>query len=351
MSIKSLESARAYISVTPSFSERVSHRISEIASRVMAPLIAFHNLIRPINPVTQSREFRLIPSSVERFIGRMAYAPLLAKSGGKILETDFENGRYATLVREVGERLAAKCPRKDLEFEFSLVDSNVDNAWCLPGGKIAINLGLVKHMESDVNNYGMEGNFTLSEKVAAVLSHEIIHAAARHGGRKIEFSLFLTSALYAVKYVLSYFVLKSYDKEIAASQKDPLRLAQLKVSRDRAVENTGTILNPIIKWTRAGLNLCGSRRHELEADKFGMHLLASIGEEAPFSDTTPRSAIWLMHFFAEHHSSKTGRGWLDWAMGFFHTHPTPEERLSVNLDTWQTLMQDSIEKKRFLARG
>ena len=58
---------------------------------------------------------------MEKFIGQMAYQPLLMKSGGEIFEDDLKYGRYAVLLRETGMELIKKCPRKDLKFEFKLV--------------------------------------------------------------------------------------------------------------------------------------------------------------------------------------------------------------------------------------
>lgn len=312
-----------------SIAQKIASAVSQFVYLIFAPFIALHNWIRPVNPVTGNREIQIVPTCLEKLIGRIAYQPTISRSGGEIFEDDIEYGHYATLVREVGEELVANCPRKDLEFEFKLINSNVDNAWCLPGGKIGVNLGMIKNMAKERSNFGVNANPSLREKLAAVLSHEITHAAARHGGKSIEFKLFLFAVLHAVKYALAYLVIhRSFDRQLENAAADPVQIAKIQRARAEAVSNSLILLSPLSDWLIAGLSLCGSRSHELEADKYGMHLMANT------NGMDPKAAIWLMHYFKKHHNSNTGISWYDWIQGLFHTHPTAEERLRANLETW-----------------
>jgi len=59
--------------------------------------------------------------------------------------------------------------------------------------------------------------------------------------------------------------------------------------------------------------------------------------DAPFNRKSPKAAVWLMHYFKHHHSTKTNVGWVDCIRELFYTHPTPEERLVANIKTWETL--------------
>ena len=330
-----LPSVKMPVDNSPSLCKQIADVICQVARFIFSPFIAVYHWACPINPVTQSREFKLIPTGVEKFIGKIAYAPLVERSGGEIFATHPLHGKYATLVEEVGKKLAKECPRQDLEYEFKLIDSQQENAWCLPGGKIGINLGLIQKMELETSDYGMGYKPSLAEKVAAVLSHEITHAAARHGGRRIELSLFLFVAIQAVKYAFSYFARRSYAQEIEKTH-DPVRRAHLVLQQNLATENSLRFLDPLGSWLLSGLSLCGSRSHELEADKFGM-LLLSKTHTAPLDKKSPRAAVWLMHYFQHHHSSKTDIGWVDWIRGLFASHPSPEERLAANIKTWETL--------------
>ena len=77
-----------------------------------------------------------------------------------------------TYVNEVGQKLAAVADRK-LPYEFVVLNNPVPNAWALPGGKIAVNRGLLTELKNE-------------SELAAVLGHEIVHAAARHGAKAQE---------------------------------------------------------------------------------------------------------------------------------------------------------------------
>jgi predicted Zn-dependent protease len=131
-------------------------------------MASIYNYFLPVNPVTDRREFHFIPSFVEQFVGSSSYAPLIKKSGGVIVETDRSYGRHVQMVKEIGRELAALAKRKDIKFEFVVINSIKDNAWCLPGGKIGINIGLIRNMEKDDST-----NFNLREKIAAVLSRQL----------------------------------------------------------------------------------------------------------------------------------------------------------------------------------
>ncbi len=72
----------------------------------------------------------------------------------------------------MGQKLAAVADRR-LPYEFVVLNSSVPNAWALPGGKIAVNRGLLTELHNEA-------------ELAAVLGHEIVHAAARHGAKAQE---------------------------------------------------------------------------------------------------------------------------------------------------------------------
>ncbi len=310
--------------------------VASTALLVLSPLISLHHFLRPVNPVTRQREFHLIPTSFENFMGQISYPSLVMRSGGRIFEDHPTCGHYAKLVADVGAELVAKCPRQGLQFEFTLIDSPVVNAWCLPGGKIGINVGMIQKMDQELDSFGLKNNFSLRQKVAAVLSHEITHAAARHGGRRIEFGLFLTAILQTVKYAIAFcFVSRGFDKEIQDAGADSARSADVKKRQKEAVNNSLFVFGRLSDWLSSGLTLCGSRSHELEADKYGMHLMKKV------DDLNPEAAVWLMRFLDKYCSVKTGIGWYDRISNWFHTHPTSEERLRANKRTLQELNADS----------
>jgi predicted Zn-dependent protease len=121
-----------------------------------------------VNPVTGKREIQFVSEAQELQIGEQQYAPTRQSEGG-----DFKMlPELTTYVNEVGQKLAAVADRK-LPYEFVVLNSSVPNAWALPGGKIAVNRGLLPELRSEA-------------ELAAVLGHEIVHAAARHGAKAQE---------------------------------------------------------------------------------------------------------------------------------------------------------------------
>jgi Zn-dependent protease with chaperone function len=310
-----------------------------------------YDFVLPKNPATKRRGFHVIPTRVEKFLGAALYPTHLANAGGYIDVKNCPNEKhreYAQLVKEIGEKLAAYSPRAGLDFEFEVVNSPEDNAWCLPGGKIAINLGLIERLSKTTEKYGLITSFTLEDKIAAVLSHEITHATARHSGRTIEFRLFLVTAFVVVKYAVDYFINRyykkereSYNNEIESFKKSPKSADQIQEllkqnETMKHIENLKKINSWVFDHMASlcirGLTLCAGRAHELEADKYGMHLLYNI------YGMKPESAVWLQEYFKAMHPQKAGISWIDRIVHVFTgTHPTLDERLAANKKTLEEL--------------
>jgi predicted Zn-dependent protease len=106
-----------------------------------------------VNPVTGEREFMTISPAEDLALGAQNYAPMVQSQGG---EYDVDPALTA-YVQSVGKRLA-DVSDVALPYEFTVLNSSVPNAWALPGGKIAINRGLLTEMGSEA-------------ELAAVLGH------------------------------------------------------------------------------------------------------------------------------------------------------------------------------------
>lgn len=115
-----------------------------------------------VNPVTGERHLQFHGSDRETSVGAQMYAPMKQSEGG----TFILDPALSEYVSEVGGRLAAHARRQgELSFEFSIINSSAPNTWALPGGKIAINRGVLAKLDSEA-------------ELAAVLGHEIVHANA-----------------------------------------------------------------------------------------------------------------------------------------------------------------------------
>lgn len=76
-------------------------------------------------------------------------------------------------VNELGNRIAKLTPRSDLEWHFAVVNTNVVNAFALPGGYVYVNRGILEHASS-------------MDELAGVMGHEIEHVVLRHSVKQME---------------------------------------------------------------------------------------------------------------------------------------------------------------------
>ncbi len=84
--------------------------------------------------------------------------------------TDTDDAR---MVERVGRRLAEATGKKDYEWEFRLLDApKIVNAFCLPGGKVAVFTGILPITAND-------------DGLAVVLGHEVAHATLQHGNERM----------------------------------------------------------------------------------------------------------------------------------------------------------------------
>lgn len=188
-------------------------------------------------PLTGRPQLRFIPKSMEMQLGEQSYADVISKS------TPSQNGRWTDAVRRTGERIASVANAPGFQWDFRLLASDTQNAFCLPGGKVAIYEGIVPLCENEAG-------------LAVVMSHEIAHALAHHGAERMS----QQAGVQGVGAVLGW----------AISDTTP-------ATRDLAMRAFGT-------GAEYGLLLPYSRHHESEADAIGLTLMAKAGydpSEAP----------------------------------------------------------------------
>jgi predicted Zn-dependent protease len=113
------------------------------------------------NPATGKSEFIVIPESQEIAMGREAAPQFEKEFGGRV-----PNEVLQSYVQGIGQRIAGVADRK-MEYDYTLVSSNVPNAFALPGGQIFITAGLMSRMDNE-------------RQLAAVLGHETGHVCALH---------------------------------------------------------------------------------------------------------------------------------------------------------------------------
>ena len=135
-------------------------------------------------PITERRQLKILPES---YINRQAFN-LYENVKKKAKLSD--DKKTLSEIKEIGKRIEEsvsayfysinkKDPTANFQWEYILIDEDkIKNAWCMPGGKIAIYTGI---LEVTKNKDGL----------AAVMGHEIAHAVAKHSIERASRSLLL----------------------------------------------------------------------------------------------------------------------------------------------------------------
>ncbi len=239
-----------------------------------------------VNPVTGKREVVLMNTAQEIELGRQNFVPMQQSQGGAY-DLDPELTAY---VQRVGQSVAAQSG-VDLPYEFVVLNNSVPNAWALPGGKIAINRGLLYELESE-------------SELAAVLGHEAVHAAARHSAKQQTRAMLMQVGVMGTA--------------VAARDSDYGNL----------IVGSANLL------AQAGLARYG-RSAELESDAYGMRYMSKAGYD-------PQGAVELQETFVR---LSEGRR-TDWLSGLFASHPPSRERVQANVATAATLPRGGIRGER-----
>jgi predicted Zn-dependent protease len=114
-----------------------------------------------INPVTGKRQLAFISEEKEIAMGK-SYDPQIVAEMGQ-----YVNPKMAQFLSEKGQAMAAISERPNLPWKFTLIDSDVVNAFAVPGGFVYFTRGIMAHFNNEA-------------QFAGVLGHEIGHVTARH---------------------------------------------------------------------------------------------------------------------------------------------------------------------------
>jgi predicted Zn-dependent protease len=244
--------------------------------RLLVPLLASLLLLAgcATNPVTGKKELMLIPESMELEMGRENYKPARQMQGGDYVA----DPAVTAYVNEVGQRLAAVSDRK-LPYEFVVLNNSGINAWAMPGGKLAINRGMLMKMDSE-------------SELAAVLGHEIVHAAAKHGAKQMQQALMLQGAVLAANIAI-------------ASQTD-----------NENVQILGTIGTQVAATL---LSSKFSRDDERQSDHYGMTYMSRAGYD-------PYGAVRMQELLLKESQGKDSNLFFQ----LLSTHPPSQERIDAN---------------------
>ena len=192
---------------------------------LIAFLLLFNDCSR--NPVTGKRQFLLMSESQELALGRESDPQVLGEFG---IYPDSNIQRY---INERGQAMAKISHRPNVPFQFKVVDSDVVNAFAVPGGYVYFTRGIMAHLNSEAQLMG-------------VLGHEIGHITARHSAEQYTSQTFTQLGL-----VIGM-------------------IAFPKFQQFGDLANTGLQL----------LFLKFSRSHETQADELGVQYSSKLGYDA-----------------------------------------------------------------------
>jgi len=124
-------------------------------------------------PITKRRQLKIIPESTLNRQAAQLYANVkkkfkLSDDKNQLDEIKSVGSGIEYAVRKYFNSVDKKDPTKNFQWEYILIDNDkITNAWCMPGGKIAVYTGILKVTK---NKHGL----------ASVMGHEIAHAVAKH---------------------------------------------------------------------------------------------------------------------------------------------------------------------------
>ena len=236
-------------------------------------------------PITERKQLSIIPEARINRQAAAAYENFRKKT--KLINS----GSQLKEIREIGKKIEISVsrffankkkqdPTKYFEWDYILVDNDkVVNAWCMPGGKIAVYTGLLKVTKN-------------TNALSIVMGHEIAHAVARHSVERMSHAMTLN---------------------LGTAVADIFLGGAINRTRNTVGQNTGLdifqlgVLNPF------------GRKQETEADYLGLIFSSLAGYDI-------RESINLWKRMYEKNKGKE-------PPVFLSTHPSSAKRIE-NLKNW-----------------
>ena len=142
----------------------------KIKSRACGVLALLFFLGCAKNPVTGKKDLMLLSESQEVAMGQEADPDIVRYFGL------YDDKQLQQFIKEKGQKMVGVSHRKNLKYEFKIVDSPVVNAFAVPGGYVYFTRGIMAHFNNEA-------------EFAGVLGHEIGHITARHSAKQYSNSM------------------------------------------------------------------------------------------------------------------------------------------------------------------
>ena len=236
-------------------------------------------------PITERKQLSIIPESRINAQAAAAYEQFRAKtklitSGSQLKEIREIGKKMEYAVSTFFENQGKEDPTKYFGWDYILVDNDkIVNAWCMPGGKIAVYTGLLKITKN-------------TNALSIVMGHEIAHAVARHSVERMSHAMTIN---------------------LGTTVADIFLGGAINRTRNTVGQNTGLdifqlgIMNPF------------GRKQETEADYLGLIFSSLSGYDI-------RESVKLWERMSEKNKGKE-------PPVFLSTHPSSKKRIE-NLKNW-----------------
>ena len=236
-------------------------------------------------PITKRRQLSIYPEATINNQASKAYENFKTKN--KLITS----GKQLKSIKDIGKRIEFSVskffidkndedPTNHFQWEYILVDNDkVKNAWCMPGGKIAVYTGILKVTQNN-------------KALAAVMGHEIAHAVAKHSIERASQALAVNIGTQVADIFLGGAINRTRNTVGQASGMDIVQLG---------------IFNPF------------GRKQETEADYLGLIFSSLAGYDV-------REAAKLWERMSESNKGKE-------PPQFLSTHPSNKNRIA-NLNSW-----------------
>jgi predicted Zn-dependent protease len=229
-------------------------------------------------PVTGRKQLNLVPNALIQSMALTEYDSILNVT--RVLPS---SNPQTQMVLNVGTRIQHAVENymnqnglgkqiRDFKWEYNLIDENIVNAWCMPGGKVVVYTGLLPVTQNET-------------ALAVVLGHEIAHAIARHGNERMSEALLIQMGGLVLEEAL----------------------------KEKKQETQVLFLSLYVVGSNLALSLPNSRMQESEADKLGLIFMSMAGYD-------PSEAIpFWQRMSSMNQANRTPE--------FLSTHPSEETRI------------------------
>lgn len=233
---------------------------------LLSMVMAFMVVACATTPLTERSQLMLISPQQESTLGASAFQQIRAQ------EKVSQDPELQALVDRIGWRIARVANMTDAQWEFVVFDDpKAANAFALPGGKVGVYTGIFPVART-------EGG------LAAVMSHEVAHVIARHGGERLSQGLLAQLGATAL--------------QVGMAGGDPVVVQ--------------SVMTAYGLGANVGVLLPYSRLQESEADRIGVLLMAKAGYD-------PHEAVYLWERMAQEAGPRPPE--------FLSTHPAPARRI------------------------